>query len=146
MYKKTINYVDFNGVSREEDFYFHMTEAEMLKFEFSEQGGITSILESLIQAEDTFKMLELFERLVRMSYGKRSVDGRHFEKKTSYSDDFIASEAYSTLFMEFMQDADKAAEFVNGMCSKIKADPEKKSASQLLNDHNMSVISSDANA
>ena len=40
MYKKTIKYVDFNGVEREEDFYFHMTKAEAIKAEMSEKGGL----------------------------------------------------------------------------------------------------------
>lgn len=146
MYKKTISYVDFNGVSREEDFYFHLTKAEMLKFEFSEQGGISAIIDSLVKEENTFKMLELFERLVRMSYGKRSADGRRFEKKPEFADEFISSEAYSALFIDFMQDADKAAEFVNGICASIEVDPNKKSAAQLLNDHNMKVVSSNVNS
>ena len=29
MIKKTINYVDYNGVNREEDFYFNLTKAEI---------------------------------------------------------------------------------------------------------------------
>ena len=43
MFKKTITYNDFNGVERTEDFYFHLTKAELIKLEFSESGGLTHI-------------------------------------------------------------------------------------------------------
>lgn len=33
MLKKTIKYVDCNEVEREEDFYFNLTEAELMEME-----------------------------------------------------------------------------------------------------------------
>lgn len=119
MFKKTITYNDFNGIERTEDFYFHLTKAELIKLEFSESGGLTHIIEEITKEEDTEALLNIFDKIIRMSYGKRSLDGKHFEKKPEYADSFLASEAYSELFMEFMQDADKASEFINGIVSSV---------------------------
>lgn len=132
MYKKTIKYVDFNGCEREEDFYFHLTKAEALKTEFSEKGGLSAAIEEIAKEEDTEKLFRLFERVIRMSYGKRSVDGRSFIKKPEYADEFLASEAYSNLFFEFMEDSSKAAEFVSGIIASIEVDPDRQSMAKLL--------------
>ena len=41
MLKKTIKFNDYNGVEREEDFYFNLSEAEVMEMEMSHNGGIT---------------------------------------------------------------------------------------------------------
>lgn len=135
MYKKTITYTDFNGTERTEDFYFHMTQAEILKMEYSQEGGMTNVIQKIIETEETTKLLPLFETVVRMSYGKRSVDGRHFEKKPEYTDQFLASEAYSNMFVEFMMNADEAANFINNVCKKIDVDENRKSLSSMVSEN-----------
>ena len=135
MYKKTITYTDFNGTERTEDFYFHMTQAEILKMEYSQEGGMTNVIQKIIETEETTKLLPLFETVVRMSYGKRSVDGRHFEKKPEYTDQFLASEAYSNMFVEFMTNADEAAKFINNVCKKIDVDENRKSLSSMVSEN-----------
>ena len=135
MYMKTITYTDFNGTERTEDFYFHMTQAEILKMEYSQEGGMTNVIQKIIETEETTKLLPLFETVVRMSYGKRSVDGRHFEKKPEYTDQFLASEAYSNMFVEFMTNADDAAKFINNVCKKIDVDESRKSLSSMVSEN-----------
>ena len=135
MYMKTITYTDFNGTERTEDFYFHMTQAEILKMEYSQEGGMTNVIQKIIETEETTKLLPLFETVVRMSYGKRSVDGRHFEKKPEYTDQFLASEAYSNMFIEFMMNADEAAKFINNVCKKIDVDENRKSLSSMVSEN-----------
>ena len=34
MLKKTIEYVDYNGVERKEDFYFNLSKAEVTEMEY----------------------------------------------------------------------------------------------------------------
>ena len=132
MYKKTIKYVDFNGCEREEDFYFHLTKAEALKTEFSEKGGLSAAIEEIAKEEDTEKLFRLFEKVVRMAYGKRSTDGRSFIKKPEYADEFLSSEAYSNMFLEFMEDASKASDFVNGVLSSVQVDPTRESMANIV--------------
>ena len=40
MLKKTIQFQDFNGNSRTEDFYFNLTQAEVTELELSVDGGL----------------------------------------------------------------------------------------------------------
>ena len=127
MYKETIKYLDFNGVEREEDFYFHMTKAEVIKYAVSENGGLEAVIDELIKTNDVWKALGLFERLIRMGYGKRSVDGRYFTKSPEAIEQFISSEAYSNLFMKFFENPNYAAEFVNGIIASVPKSEDENS-------------------
>lgn len=121
MIKKSITYTDFNGSEVTEDFYFHMTDAEILKLECSEKGGLTTIINNISHETDPKIIFNIFERVIRMAYGRRSLDGSSFLKKPEYADAFLASEAYSQMFMEFMQNPDSFADFFKGLNSSVQA-------------------------
>lgn len=114
MLKKTITYVDFDGRSRTEDHFFHLNKAEVIKW-LTTNGDYTldKMLERLSQERNGKKIMEIFEGLIRMSYGRKSLDGRKFEKNDEIWKDFYETEAYSELFTELVTDAKKAAAFVN---------------------------------
>lgn len=40
MLKKTIKYEDYNGVERNEDFYFNLTKAELFQMGLGMEGGL----------------------------------------------------------------------------------------------------------
>lgn len=115
MLKKTITYPDCNGVERTEDFYFNLNKAELMKMEMSIKGGMTEMINRIVAAQDAPAIIEVFEDLIKKSYGVKTPDGRGFVKKAEDLEAFMATEAYSILFMELATDADKAAEFVNGI-------------------------------
>lgn len=118
MLKKTITYTDYDGVERTEIFYFNLSRAELFEKEATTPGGYVDLLQSIIDAKDEARLLIEFKRLVAMAYGVKSEDGKHFRKSEQISDDFINSPAYDQLFMEFLTDSTKAAEFVNGIMPK----------------------------
>lgn len=60
-------------------------------------------------------MVGEFEFLIQTAYGERSLDGKTFDKSPEILRKFVNSEAYSELFMELVGNADKAAEFFNGV-------------------------------
>ena len=62
-------------------------------------------------------MYEHFEDLILRSYGKKSLDGKQFEKSPEMSIAFQQTEAYSELVVELLSDANAAAAFVNGITS-----------------------------
>lgn len=70
--------------------------------------------------------MEIFESLIKMSYGRKSLDGRKFEKTEEIWNDFYQTEAYSILFTELVTDARKAAEFVNKIIPSALADEAQK--------------------
>ena len=115
MLKKTITYTDYNDNERTEDFYFNLNQAEVMELELSTSGGLANMITNIVNAQDAPAIIKIFKELVLKAYGKKSPDGRRFEKSEALSNEFSQTEAYSKLFMELATDADKAAEFVNGI-------------------------------
>ena len=118
MLKKTMTYTDYNGVERTEDFYFNLTKAEVAEMEMGTSGGLAEMISSIVAAKDGPAILKIFKYLVLKAYGKKTPDGRRFEKSEEISKEFSETEAYSDLYIELATDADAAAEFVNGIVPK----------------------------
>lgn len=115
MVKKTITYTDYNGVDRTEDFYFNLTEAELIDMQMNEVGGLGELIQRVTAARDDVTTYNIFKDLIRRAYGEKSPDGKRFIKTPEVKDAFMQTEAYSIIFMELMQDEKKAAAFVNGI-------------------------------
>lgn len=115
MLKKTVTYVDYNGVERTEDFYFNLTKAEVAEMELSVQGGFSKMIEEIVASKDNVQIVNLFKQMVLKSYGEKSPDGRRFVKSDEIAQAFAQTEAYSEIFMELALDEKKAADFVNGI-------------------------------
>lgn len=118
MLKKTITYTDFNGDEVSEDFFFHLSKAELVELELSYKGGLQEAIKRIVAADDGKAIIGEFKKIILGAYGERSPDGRRFIKNQTLRDEFESTEAYSTLFMELVTDADKAAEFVRGIIPK----------------------------
>lgn len=115
MLKKTITYTDYDGIERTEDFYFNLSKAELTEMELSQDGGFVNMLERIVAAKDSKRIIEELKTIVLKSYGEKSLDGRRFIKSEELSKAFSQTEAYNILFMEFFTDPDAAADFVNGI-------------------------------
>ena len=115
MLKKTIEYTDFNGVERKEEFYFNLSKAEIMEMEMSKKGGLTEEIQRITAAQDAPAIIQVFKDLLLKAYGVKSPDGRRFIKSQELRDDFEQTEAYSIMFMELATDADAAAKFINGI-------------------------------
>lgn len=121
MITKTINYTDFNNVERTETFYFNMTDAELTAWEKSVDGGMSQHIMDIINAKNEKELILLFQDIIDRSYGKKSADGRRFEKNAEILADFKSTQAYSDLYMSLVTDANKATEFVNALVPKKRA-------------------------
>jgi hypothetical protein len=113
--KKTITYEDFNGETVSEDFFFHLSKAELVELEMSQDGGLSAALTRIVAAEDSKSIIAEFKKIILRAYGKRSDDGRRFIKNQELRDEFESTEAYSVLFMELVTNTDAAIEFINGV-------------------------------
>lgn len=127
MLKKSITYVDYNGVERTEDFYFNLNKAETLGYIIGFEGGIESFIEKVVQEEDVKKLWDLWSNFILMCYGEKSSDGRRFIKSKELSEGFKQTEAYNNLVMELVsgKGADNA-KFVNAVVADVEKDPNKK--------------------
>ena len=133
MYKKTIKYVDYDGNERTEDFYFNLTETEITELEFSEPGGMTAFIEKVVNTNEYTKMIPLWKKIILMSYGEKSPDGRRFIKSDELSTAFSQTEAFNVMFMEFAQNAEAATDFVNAVLPKSISEKEAQSLTVLTN-------------
>lgn len=115
MLKETIKYMDYNGVERTEDFWFHLSKAELMEWEMGTTGGLTEMIKRIVDAQDAPAIIKIFKELVLKAYGQKSPDGKRFIKSEELATEFSQTEAYSQLFMDLATDADKAAAFVNGI-------------------------------
>ena len=115
MIKKTMTYTDYEGNERTEDFWFNLTKAEAAELEFSESGGVAKMIERIVQDQNAKRILEVFKDLICRSYGMKSPDGKRFIKSREQTEAFLQTEAYSDLFVEFMNNADEFSAFFAGV-------------------------------
>lgn len=115
MFKKRITYTDFNGQERTEDFYFNLSKSEMIMLESTTPGGYAAMLQRIIDSKDNTSLMKAFTDLIRMSYGVKSEDGKHFVKNEKVVDDFLNSAAFDQMFTEFFTDENAASDFAKGI-------------------------------
>lgn len=115
MYKLPMTYVDFDGNTRNEDFYFHLSKTELVEMQASVMGGMEQHLRKIVNEQDKKRLIELFKDLIYRSYGEKSLDGKHFVKSKEISDAFTYTNAYSDLFIKLVSDTEFAIEFVNAV-------------------------------
>ena len=126
MLKKTIKYEDYNGVEREENFYFNLSKAELTEMEIGTEGGYADMVQKIVKAMDQPAILRVFKDLILKSYGEKSADGKRFIKSPEISLAFSQTEAYNELFMELMSDTDAAIKFFNGILPNVPNPSENK--------------------
>lgn len=120
MLKKNVTYIDFDGNERTEDFFFNLTEQEIAEMELSTEGGLGNFINKAVAAKSQVELIELFKKLILAAYGVKSADGRRFVKNDAVREDFMSTQAFSDIYMELVQDADKASAFFNGIVPKEK--------------------------
>ena len=129
MLKKIITYTDYNGVERTEPFYFNLSKAELMEMELGVTGGMTEMLNKIINAKDGPSLMKTFKEMIMKSYGVKSDDGKRLIKSEQLSIAFTQTEAYSVLFMELITDDKAAADFVNGIIpNEIQAEVAAQTA------------------
>lgn len=131
MLVKTIEFVDYNGNKRSEEHYFNLNKAELMEMEMSTKGGLTVMINEIIAAQDTPKIMKVFKDLIFKSYGKKGPDGREFIKSEELVRSFEQSEAYPTLFMELLSNPETAANFFNGIVPNDVAETIQKETPML---------------
>lgn len=115
MIKKTVTYVDYNGIERTESYYFHYTEAEILDMEMSTEGGFAERIQRIIDAKDQTALMKEIKKFVLDAFGVKSEDGRRFMKSQDIKQAFVESPAYSEIWLELLSDDKMASDFVNGV-------------------------------
>lgn len=151
MIKRTVTYEDFNGVTHTEDLYFNLTKTEMSKIVLEEakfdpdgnqdeesMNAFSDRLREIGRSGDGKKIIDMFEWLLKISYGEKSEDGRRFVKNDEVYEDWRYSASYDQFWQDLMlSETGDMVEFINGIipADLMKAaenDPEFQSHRKAL--------------
>lgn len=125
MITRTINYEDYDGNTREEKFYFNLTQFEATEIamempdgiieELNEDGNNTKTAIHLVEKLGRKGVVEFIKQIVLKSYGVKSPDGRRFIKSEELSKEFSETPAFSLFMSKLMTDDKEASNFINGV-------------------------------
>lgn len=115
MLTKKIKFTNYFGDEVEQEFMFNLNETELTNMNLMENGGLPRLIEKIINTHDQPRLIEYFQKIIWESYGEISDDGMRFEKSYEKSLAFSQTDAYNRLYMELISNAEKAAEFINGI-------------------------------
>jgi len=132
MIKKTITYEDYFGEKRTEDFYFNLSEAELIEWEMSKDGGMERFVERVTKSQSIPELFPIFKDFVLRAYGVKSDDGRQFIKNEEVRQSFEQCPAYSALVMELITNTEEAIKFLNGIAPKDIAEKAAKKRVEML--------------
>lgn len=135
MYEKKIKFTGYDGVEREQSFFFNLNESELLEMQLTITGGFVGHVERIIAAKDQPTLMKLFKELILKSYGEKDPDGIHFNKidpvtGRSLAERFAETEAYSKLYVELATDDNAASDFVNKVIPEDLAEKLKEQEKQ----------------
>lgn len=115
MFRKIIEFKDYNGKDRKEEHWFNLEQHEVYKLQMGVKGGLIEKLKEAVRTEDSPTIIEYYEKIVDASYGIRGADGKSFMKSPEILAAFKCTPAYSKLFMEILTNPEKCDEFTRGV-------------------------------
>lgn len=152
MIKWPIQYTDFNGEIRKEDFFFHLSEADLAEIELiyhqfgveevkneetgeviiEAQSALGGYLQDTVRSGDGQRIVDAITDLIRRSYGIKTPDGRSFIKTDHDYLVFKGTPAYSSLFMSLAYNPDLTAKFFVGILPEsMKSGAEERLAENI---------------
>jgi len=118
MLKRDITYEDFDGETITEGFYFNLTKSEIIELEVGYEGGLEAALQRIIKTDDKKSLVAEFKKIILMSFGVKSEDGKRFIKSEELRTAFSQTAAFDSLFMELATNDESAAIFIKGIVPK----------------------------
>jgi hypothetical protein len=118
MLKRNITYEDFDGNTVTEEFHFNVSKSELVELEVDVDDGFSAWIQTVIKSKDNKELLAQFKRIVLLAYGKKSEDGKYFEKSEEMRRRFSQSNAFEELFIELATVEGAAATFIQGVLPK----------------------------
>lgn len=115
MLKRNITYENFDGNKVTDVFYFNLTKTEILDVQLGYEGGLEEFIKKVVAAEDLKSLIVEFKKIILLSYGERSDDGKYFRKSDHMREEFSQTAAFDSLFMELATNDKAAADFVLGI-------------------------------
>lgn len=115
MLKRNITYVDFNDRTITETFYFNLSKPELIEMVNGDGDQLLDHIQRIVAAQNFAALLTEFKKLILLSYGEKSEDGKRFVKNDAIREAFSQTAAYQSLYMELCTSDEAAALFFNGI-------------------------------
>lgn len=118
MFKITKTYKDYDGNEMTNDFYFNLSQQEIVELNFTSPGGLVRYIESIQKTNDGGEIIGFFKKILLASYGQKVFDpkfGTRFSKPPEYVEQFVSTRAFSMIYMDLATDAKLAADFIRGV-------------------------------
>jgi hypothetical protein len=118
MFKITKTYKDYDGNEMTNDFYFSLSQQEIVELNFTSPGGLVRYIESIQKTNDGGEIIGFFKKILLASYGQKVFDpkfGTRFSKLPEYVEQFVSTPAFSMIYMDLATDAKLAADFIRGV-------------------------------
>ena len=133
MFKIKKTYEDFLGNEQTETFRFNITESEMMDMVKSDPTFRPEYLFYLASEQKGLEMIDVIRKLLVISYGELSDDGKHFIKSDEKATLFVQSAAYNEILNDFISGKDEnlLTNFVMGAFPKKYAEEAAKSGGKI---------------
>lgn len=129
MFNTPLSYTDFFGENRTKTLYFNLNETEVTMLQLSENGGLSTLYQTFLDAQDWASLTAAFEKVLLLAYGERQADGDIFMKSDEIRNRFKCSAAYNAMFQKLMNEPDFARKFFMGiMPPNVQAEYKKNPA------------------
>lgn len=118
MFRLDLTYEDFDGDQVTEQIWFGLTKTELVELEVQYKEGLKETIERIVKTNDKEQLVAEFKKIILLSYGIKSDDGKRFIKNVRLREEFSQTAAYDYLFMKLATDEKAASEFINGIVPK----------------------------
>lgn len=127
MLKETVTYEDFNGNMITEDFYFNLTQVELIEMSMELPDGAADVVGNdpsnvgegaalaLLEKLGNKGILDFMKRLLLKAYGVKSEDGKRFQKSPELSKEFSETLAFDNLLIALLSDEARGNRFITGI-------------------------------
>lgn len=136
MYKVDVPFEDFNGNMQTETLYFHLTKTRLSKN--LTLGDELDDIQAMLQGEprqlnpdEIRKIVHLVERIMELSYGIRSEDGKRFDQRPALWEEFQQTAVYDAFLYSLFENPNNATQFILGVMPRDLVEAAKKEMNQL---------------
>ena len=115
MLKKSVKYIDYEGLPAVATCYFNLNKFEWLELETYTKNGLIKNLKDALENNNVKKTIDILKKIILHAYGEKNPETGVFEKSDEISIRFSKTEAFSELFYELAYNEEKSKEFFVGL-------------------------------